>query len=400
MADIFEVLCCKQGSVIFNDNDPADSFYIIRQGSVVVNRFVKRLESVEYDSLGAGDLVGIEAVMSSHPHFDKAVAKTDCELIAVKREQFKQLIQTNAATVMRISTQLSQRIRFLNALLIPASKAAPDKDLDAPNGNYLYMTGDHFCNLQRFNEAYYIWHKYLQDFPNGPYAEIAKMDLAKLESKTTVSLQKYADDDFLRVYPKGAMICAEGENSSEVFIIQKGCVKITKIVDEKEVLLSTVGTGEMFGEMASIEAKARSANAIAVDDCEVMVMSKDKFEASVSNQPQIVIHLTTLLSDRVWYMSRQFRAWTITDVVARCCEMLAVHLEKQKADINNAPHSFVFSPETFCELCMVTGTAVSATILKLTQENVIVVADNKVVVKNKFELVRRTKLYWTMHPLK
>jgi CRP-like cAMP-binding protein len=399
MAEVFTIVKYKQHGVIFRDGDIADCFYIIRQGNAVINRLVRSLDNVESDNLGPGDLFGIEAAMASHPHFDNAVAKNECVLIAIKREQFKALIQSNPATAQKIALQLSQRIRFLNTQLssVPMQSVA---DISIDSESQFYKIGDYYYNEKRYNQAYYAWNKYLQNYPDGTYAPMAKMDLAKFADKVTIRQMNYSGDDFIRKYPKGSTIFMEGENSSECFIVQKGQVRITKIIDSREMLLSVVNVGEMFGEMALLETKPRSATVIASEDCELMTLNKDKFELTIVSQPQIVIRLTTLLSERVWYLSRQLRVRIMTDLAARCCEMLVVNLEKQGVHLNTASHTFDITPEALCGMCLLTDEEGKAIISALTREGVIALADNKIAVKNKLELTRRAKLYWTMHPLK
>ncbi|MDR1231541.1 MAG: cyclic nucleotide-binding domain-containing protein [Spirochaetaceae bacterium] len=400
MAEVFTIVKYKQQGIIFRDGDLSDYFYIIRQGYVAINRLVRGLDNPESDNLGPGDLFGIEAVMSSRPHFDNAVAKTECVLIAIRREQYKNLIQSNTAIAQKISMQLSQRIRFLNMQMAATPTQSAGADISTDNESLLYKIGDYYFNVHRYNEAYYTWNKYLQDYPDGTYATMAKMDLAKFTDKVTIRPINYSGDDFIRKYPKGSIICVEGENSSECFIIQKGRIRITKIVNGKEMLLSVVNNGEMFGEMSLLETLPRSATAIALEDCELMTLSKDKFEQTIVTQPQIVIRLTTLLSERIWFLSRQIRVRIMTDLAARCCEMLIVQLERQSVHLNTASHTFDLTPETLGRLCMITGPEIKVTISTLIREGVLVLVDNKVVAKNKYELTRRAKLYWTMHPLK
>jgi CRP-like cAMP-binding protein len=402
MAEVFSIVAYKQYAAIFRDGEAAECFYVIKEGAVTIHRLVKDLEHANSDHLGPGDLFGIEAVMAARPHFDNAIAKTDCVLVAIKREQFKQLIQSNTGTATRISLQLSQRIRFLNAVLASTAQKTkePTADITAVDGEKLYLAGDYYFNREMYNEAYYAWRKYVQSYPDGAYTAMVKMDMPKFKDKLTIPWVDFSSDDFIRKYPKGSVICMEGESSSEIFIIQKGRVKITKIIDDKEIQLFLSGAGEMFGEMALLESKPRSANVIAIEDCEVMALGKDKFEASIASQPQIVIRLTMLLSERVWYMSRQIRARAIPDLAVRCCEMLALHLEKQHTHLNTAPHTFDFTPETLGELCLITGADIKSTIVSLIREDMLVLADNKIVVKNKLELMRRVKLYWARHPLK
>ena len=81
-----------------------------------------------------------------------------------------------------------------------------------------------------------------------------------------------------RNYPKNSMIILEEEFGDIVFIIIKGTVKITRVNDEgKEVILSLLGPGEIFGEMAIIDGEARSANALAQENCELTAIQRSEF---------------------------------------------------------------------------------------------------------------------------
>ena len=70
-------------------------------------------------------------------------------------------------------------------------------------------------------------------------------------------------DDFLRTYNKNKIIFADGELGESLYIIQKGTVKITKILNGNEIILAILKHGDIFGEMALLENKPRSASAIA-----------------------------------------------------------------------------------------------------------------------------------------
>jgi CRP-like cAMP-binding protein len=404
MAEVFLTVTYKQHAVIFRDGDVAECFYVIKKGAVTIHRLVKALDNAQSDCLGPGDLFGIEAVMASRSHFDNAIAKTECVLVVIRREQFKLLIQSNTATAIKIALQLSQRIRFLDKVLspVPSTKEIkePLKNISIVDGDKLYLVGNYYYSRKMYSEACYAWRKYLRQYPDGTYVEIAKTDLPKFEDKVSIPWGDFTSDDFIRKYPKGSVICMEGESSQEIFILQKGRVKITKIIDDEEVELSVSGAGGMFGEMALLESKPRSANIIAIEDCELVALSKDKFEASIASQPQLVIRLTILLAERVWYTSRQIRARAIPDLAVRCCEMLAIQMEKQNVHMNTAPCAFNFTLETFGEMCLITDKDIKSTVVQLIHEDILSLADNKIVVKNKLELIRRVKLYWTLHPLK
>ena len=60
--------------------------------------------------------------------------------------------------------------------------------------------------------------------------------------------------------------------------LKKGTIKITRVNDEgKEVILSLLGPGEIFGEMAILDGEARSANALAQENCELIAIQRSEF---------------------------------------------------------------------------------------------------------------------------
>ena len=163
-----------------------------------------------------------------------------------------------------------------------------------------------------------------------PYAKSVKMD--------------FKSDEFNRVYPKDCMIFSEGEPGEELFIIQRGSVKIAKIVDNNEVLLAVLKTGDIFGEMALLESRPRAACAVAYEECQLMTVNRANFERMVRSQPQIVARLTTLLAERIWFIYKQLANTQISDPLGRMYDALMMQLEKNRVTIKSSTYTFDFGP--------------------------------------------------------
>ena len=79
--------------------------------------------------------------------------------------------------------------------------------------------------------------------------------------------------DFSRItiekrFSKKEMIFLPGDKGDKVYLQKSGVVKLSKYSDHgKEVILSMVNPGEIFGEMALIDDSPRSADAMAKTDC-------------------------------------------------------------------------------------------------------------------------------------
>lgn len=122
----------------------------------------------------------------------------------------------------------------------------------------------------------------------------------------------------------------ENQSGNEMFIIQEGHVRITKIINGEEVTLALLKKGDMFGEMALLENKPRSAAAIAHDDCKLMTVNRQNFNQMVTTQAQLIARLTTMLAERLWSMCRQVSNASLSDPLSKMIDMFALQIEKSK----------------------------------------------------------------------
>jgi CRP-like cAMP-binding protein len=385
----------KKGTTIASPGQRLGYFFLIREGQIFINRALKNTQH-EDDKLRPGDFFGVEEALTGHQYVDTVVAQSDCLITTIQKEQYNQLIQSNTAIARKIALNLSIRLRMLNQLFSPAP---PEKKDD--NGTTLYKTGDYYFTNKQKNQAYRAWSKYIEMYPNGAFTAMAQKDIAAMKDKVALPVRKGSDESVLWTYPEGTVLCVEGEVSSELFLIQKGRVKVSKLFDNKEVVLSIMDAGAMLGEMALLESKPRSATITALVDSEIVVLTSDRFEKSIHEAPQVVNRLCTLLAERIWYIAQTLKNRRIEDPAARCNDMLAIQLEKEHIIVNLQPHTFGFSGAELCEMAGITDPKLVAQAERqLISENFVGVADNKIVVNNKLELTRRAALYWKMHPLR
>ena len=88
-----------------------------------------------------------------------------------------------------------------------------------------------------------------------------------------------------RRYRDKTMIFSEYEPGNELFIIQSGKVKITKIVDE-EVLLAVLKAGDIFGEYSALLDLPCTATVTARTDLEVLTLTRSAFMKIVRDYPE------------------------------------------------------------------------------------------------------------------
>ena len=165
------------------------------------------------------------------------------------------------------------------------------------------------------------------------FSELSEADLTSIEKLFTT-----------RKYPKGSMIILEEEFGDTVFLVVKGTIKITRVNDEgKEVILSLMGMYEIFGEMSVIDGEARSANALAQEDCELITIKSNDFLNLLKNNFKISYALMSELAKRIRKSDLHIEALSLSDAehrigvsILNLAEEMGV-IRKGKVTIENLP---------------------------------------------------------------
>ncbi|MBT3275151.1 MAG: cyclic nucleotide-binding domain-containing protein, partial [Spirochaetales bacterium] len=83
---------------------------------------------------------------------------------------------------------------------------------------------------------------------------------------------------FAVTFQSGDIIFCEYEPGDTFYLIQSGRVQIVKIMDDIEKTIDYLNPGEIFGEMAILDAAPRSASAIAADSVKALEFNRENFE--------------------------------------------------------------------------------------------------------------------------
>jgi signal transduction histidine kinase len=108
----------------------------------------------------------------------------------------------------------------------------------------------------------------------------------------------------------GRSVISEHANGDNLFIIVSGKVEITKDIAENDenmvANLSILEPGDFFGEMSLLDNEPRSANVIAKDDVEVLIIPKTRFEQISYSNPKVMYNLIRTLSWRLRDTNQKF----------------------------------------------------------------------------------------------
>lgn len=126
-----------------------------------------------------------------------------------------------------------------------------------------------------------------------------------------------------RRYPKNSILVHKGDESTGVYLIKEGRVKVYDS-DELggEITFRYQGMGEFFGEMALLNQAPRSASIATVEDTQVIYINRDKFECCIADNPRFSSTLMSYFISRIANLSDQLASCALKNVYERVRDKL------------------------------------------------------------------------------
>ncbi|MDR2842290.1 MAG: cyclic nucleotide-binding domain-containing protein [Spirochaetaceae bacterium] len=296
----FPVVHYKQGFVITQEGEAVPSrFYIVKSGRVTLTTNANKPLRRDGGNLKEGDFFDVAACLAGKKSTTRAVAETDVTLTYIERDKFHDFIGGNLALTNKIVAFLSGRLRFLNECLAHGedSNVVSESSLTT-----IYTNAEYYRSKKMFMQSFCAYKKYLLVCPDGQNAELAEQMVNNMQKYGKDIRFDYTEKELRRFYPKGALIFSEAEHGTEMFVIKKGKINITKIVDDNEIVLAVLKQGDILGEMGLIEQKPRSANAIAAEDCEIMAIARAVYLPLLKDGNAILERICMTLASRICNM--------------------------------------------------------------------------------------------------
>lgn len=139
-----------------------------------------------------------------------------------------------------------------------------------------------------------IWHlKRCHLFEN-----LSPDELARLESRARV-----------RKFARKGLIYLPADEAEAVLLLASGRVKLCSFTpDGKQAILTFIEPGELFGEMAIIDAGDREEFAEAVEPSLVILIARDEIERLMEEHPSVTLGITRLLGLRRRRIERRLKS--------------------------------------------------------------------------------------------
>jgi CRP-like cAMP-binding protein len=134
---------------------------------------------------------------------------------------------------------------------------------------------------------------------------------------------------------RGNTIFAKGDPGTGLMGVLAGTVKVSVASAEgKDIVLNLFHEGEVFGEIALLDGRPRTADAIAMSDCELVVIERRDFVPFLSSHPDVMLKFIEILCSRLRRTSEQVQ--DITTLLF-------------------APKANMRKPPSICPLCAISG---------------------------------------------
>ena len=102
---------------------------------------------------------------------------------------------------------------------------------------------------------------------------------------------------YSRKFAAGEEIFRIGDQGRNAYFIEKGRVEITNPRQGEDLVLATLGVGEIFGEMSMIDDAPRSATVRALEDTEVIIIQRSRImQPVISADPMMNLILRVVLA--------------------------------------------------------------------------------------------------------
>jgi CRP/FNR family cyclic AMP-dependent transcriptional regulator len=126
-----------------------------------------------------------------------------------------------------------------------------------------------------------------------------------------------------RSFDAGEQIFHVGSPGQSMMAVLTGTVRISlTTVKGKEIVLADLSDGELFGEMALLDGKERSADATALTKCELLVLERRDVIPFLRLHPDSCLQLLEMLSTRLRRLDEQMAEIAFLELPARLGKML------------------------------------------------------------------------------
>ncbi len=192
-------------------------------------------------------------------------------------------------------------------------------------------------------------------------------------------------------YPKGHMVFSEGDQGDFILVVLAGRVKIVLIGEEgRELILTRLGPGSVFGELAVLDGAPRSATAITTEKTVFLQLKKEQLLRIVHQHPSFGTTIMRHMAGNMRETNERVRTLSMFDVYGRILRTL-IGLARQHGNLENSRITLRHRPsnQELANMANCSRETVSRAMKVLQQNSYVTVTGDDLAIE-----LRALKRYW------
>lgn len=141
----------------------------------------------------------------------------------------------------------------------------------------------------------------------------------KLGPRIVDQLSSYA---VTKTVKRGQTIFSKGDPGTSLFGLCAGMVKISVLSETRDAVFNLIQEGEVFGEIALLDGRPRTADATAMKDCTLVVIDRRDFVPWIRREPEVALKFIEVLCSRIRHTSEQVEDLIFLDLPSRLAKTL------------------------------------------------------------------------------
>ena len=249
------------GEVVLQAGQPVDHAFIVLEGKVasVFTRDWK--EEGVLQQIGVGEILCEAELLSEDSCQSDIKALEDSRILCIPRQQFMNLAGGHPVLLQYLTEQAHSRTthllitQYINSLF----------------GTSRLQISDPLIRLKAEEEWLNFEHEVLQQLKQNAQWKVLK---------------------------RGEYLFHQGDEPDGAYILASGVLAVTIRQEDREREIARVNHGEIVGELALVNDAKRSANIVALRECELFRLSPTEFNHIAEKYPRVILNVYRTISDR------------------------------------------------------------------------------------------------------
>ena len=168
-------------SIVYFKDDRNENIYILNTGAVNLKYNDIETGQEVNEVIKTGEFFGVKSALGKYPREETAMVLIDSAMLIFSVPEFEAIASKNTRIIMKMLKVFSNQLRRIhkqvqNLLLKGAQSSSPEIGL--------YKIGDYYLNAKKYQEAIYVFQRYLTYYPSGRFASQATQNIQLAEGRS------------------------------------------------------------------------------------------------------------------------------------------------------------------------------------------------------------------------